>query len=765
MKKLMSGILLSLIFMVSLSLIRIKAIDSSNSWTSNHLYDEYWSISYTGQLSSTWQDLYIKLAGSDYSELLYGNVYSGITLYDNETLTDTFIKLTELKNIGIYLDVNQYDDFVIDGDVLERLGKPLLNYDSIKIEIVQNTVYDNGLGIPSQYLDYYSSISDVSYIIPTDFINGLYLFDFEGSIINETDESITIEYNFLDLAQNGMTEEILMNFLTYSYDENYVKGPNSWNVFDVRYSQYEMYYNQDPITSSVSVNMIYDSINEKFTLPEDFEFTFHFDIFRFYESTLEMALYEPINLKINSSMSSAQINFDRLMHNEMVFSESIAFDPEIQNKDDLGAPKFQYYSLTFPFTSTKRIFVTMPNFTTDESLLSAWQEIGMYQEPWDFASAYNTTLFSSQDYTIEITYLKLDTGETNPDPIDPSSYVINHGTDYSGLASIDQVKNISSIELLDSQTNSYKITYIDGLYTHNFTFSFPLEINSADINAGKLVLYHFDPYYSFMTFTLNEDKIYQFDLKTMMFNELNKLKTVGFVAKEDLDVAALYIFLPKTFDYLFSIEMNYEYRIKDFFTGYEDWNYVRKTYNAFNDDNDGWFSDFNYTEVNPPRWYLLGLLIPYFVGDVANIYNEQTIQKMEVHNLPQDVSDRYLEYFGDDSSELNNYYYYRINLGQFRTVTSVGFDITNVVILDLSFLKNGEIITIPDNLIDEDIEDYIESNLSLPDYITYVTNVIDSGSEAISSILKYGGVILTTGLIIFVIYKFATLTQKPKKRY
>ena len=158
------------------------------------------------------------------------------------------------------------------------------------------------------------------------------------------------------------------------------------------------------------------------------------------------------------------------------------------------------------------------------------------------------------------------------------------------------------------------------------------------------------------------------------------------------------------------------------------------------------------------------MLVPYFLADAADIYNEQTIQKMDVHDLPQDVSDRYLEYFGDDSSELNNYYYYRINLGQFRTLTSVGFDITNVVILDLSFLKNGEIITLPDELIDEDIEEYIESNLSLPEYITYVTNFINSGSEKLSNVIKYATLILTSGIIIIVFFRFTQLITKQKRK-
>ena len=407
------------------------------------------------------------------------------------------------------------------------------------------------------------------------------MYDFEGSVLNETDESITIEYNFLDLAENGMTEEILNNFITYSYDDTYVKGDGAWQTFDVRYSQYNMASNQSKVSSSISLNMIYDSINEKFTIPNYFEFTFHFYVFRFYDSLIDMSNIQPINIKLNSSMTSGQITLDRLIHNEFEFSESIAFDPEIQNKNELGAPKFQYYSLAFPYVSSKQVQVTMPDFTVAESMLSSWQQIGMYEDPWDYASAFYSTLFSSQNFTIEITYLKLDAG-SGTDPINPELYIIDHGTDYSDLTSSDMVKNISSIESIDTSNNTYKISYIDGLYTHKFTFSFPSEISANEINAGRLVLYHHDPYYSFLTFTISEDQIYQFDLKTMLYNQLNKLKTIGFVTKEDLDVAALYMFLPKTFDYLYSIEMTYEYRIKDFFTGYEDWNYVRKTYNAFN---------------------------------------------------------------------------------------------------------------------------------------------------------------------------------------
>lgn len=324
----------------------------------------------------------------------------------------------------------------------------------------------------------------------------------------------------------------------------------------------------------------------------------------------------------------------------------------------------------------------------------------------------------------------------------------------------DYQHNITSMELIDSLNNIYRFFYKDGTVTKNIVIQLPNFI-TAETNINNFLLEfneEFDLLYYF-----SKNHTYVIDINNSTYEEITKFKTVGFVQKEPSDVAVLYMFLPKTADYLISVDLQYKYRLKDFFWGYGDWLFERKVYNYLNDDNQDWF-DKSITEIDPPLYMLYLFHTLYFILDHVDTYNQETIQSFSFQDLPTDVKSKYIERFSDSPEEFTQFTYFKIVLGQFRTFTSVGFDISDMVIIELTYLENGEYITLSREMIDQKIEDFVESNPTFDEILDWVIDGMKPITDLIESkFAKIGSVLFTVVIFLGSLLLFTKLITKNFK--
>src|SRR5690606_35947911 len=112
---------------------------------------------------------------------------------------------------------------------------------------------------------------------------------------------------------------------------------------------------------------------------------------------------------------------------------------------------------------------------------------------------------------------------------------------------------------------------------------------------------------------------------TLEYKKFDKLKTVGFASEGDNSQAYLTLFLPKTTDLLLSVDLSYEYRLKNILGKYSDWEIINKVYNYY-DNPDGFFGqEVSMTEINSYRREYIYIPIVALIKDMTDYYDEQTI--------------------------------------------------------------------------------------------------------------------------------------------
>ena len=345
--------------------------------------------------------------------------------------------------------------------------------------------------------------------------------------------------------------------------------------------------------------------------------------------------------------------------------------------------------------------------------------------------------------------------------INPITNIVDVGTDYDQLPSLDN--DYASINYMEDLGNGYiKYGYYDENTYTNYRFDMMEQSYYSDGYTMNDFYFQSNDETKVLYYRGDSTTLYQQNITTSVYNEYNKLKTVGFPTRETNQTAVLYMFLPKSSDFLMSVDLSFQYRIKDLFTGYGDWHTIEKQYDYLNPDNDSWF-DYDMTHIAPSRLVLYGMTIFYtafFSALFLNGYDEQTIQPVEFSEIPTDVTTRYMDYFNSSTDDFDDFNYYRVLLGQIVTATSIGFDIVDLTIINLTFMENGDLITVPQEYIDQQIGDYIEPNQDLSeiaDHITtYVSNVFDS-------ISKVGQIVMasfTVVIILFVVVFFSRIFRR-----
>lgn len=580
--------------------------------------------------------------------------------------------------------------------------------------------------------------------------------DFYGSIIEETEEYVTVRYNFSNYIDDIFDLSVMERFISVSHFDPYYNdtGPYSFQTY---FGQVPTYSDPDIIWQPFTVNFYYDSETDSYKFPNNTFITYDLRVFNFIVNGLNMEELIPVSTQIKSSMSSYLSMQNKSLHSHIEYNPLITFETDDLLSHLDRKEKNDYY-ISFDSEEWVNVFIDL-DISYDLSGASYYLP---NNNPEDYSNYGKIQLFENTNSYIEISYLKYNENSTNPTPDD----LINRfDYDYSQIEFSSSIKDISKIESLNPSLRLFELTYNENIYQNKFKFAFPEEVNQSFITPSKLKLVNASGNL-LLIYKQDERITYEFNLDTLEYKKFDKLKTVGFTSAGDNNQAYLTMFLPKTTDLLLSVDLTYQYRLKELFLGYQDWEIVNKVYNYY-ENPDGFFGqEVSMTEINSYRRDYVYMPFVALIRDMTDYYDDQTIQRISFTNMDQSIKEQFLEYFDVNTDSFSNYTYWQISLGQFRTITSVGFDIKDMTIIELTYMTDGDIYTFDFEEIDQEISDYETNN---PDVFDYYNTFSRAVSGIFDDIKNFGSSIFakTTSMFFgigFMILAFVVLTWVIKRK-
>lgn len=329
---------------------------------------------------------------------------------------------------------------------------------------------------------------------------------------------------------------------------------------------------------------------------------------------------------------------------------------------------------------------------------------------------------------------------------------------------------MDSLDVKDALNDVYTMTFSDFPYTYSFDIALPSVVTDHEFDEKNFAFgsdedsrYLFfssvvsdKPFYlNFFTDNFWTEDLVIFDLLEMTWVDLYKINTLGIVQDEGNGIAALYMFLPDATDYVLNARISYEYRTKSFLFGYSSWEHVEKNYIAFDDDD---FLNQNMTEIDPPEWILWVNFLQYFAMDLLNWYDEATISEVALNLLPQNVITTYISDFDGSMYDLEDFTYFRIVLDQFRDVFYQGFDIRDIQVMELTYLRSGVLLTVTQENINLLVNEWQTDAVSFPDLFPLVGGALARTGSILS--LGLGAAVFV--LVIVGVSKFYHWMKRPK---
>jgi len=291
----------------------------------------------------------------------------------------------------------------------------------------------------------------------------------------------------------------------------------------------------------------------------------------------------------------------------------------------------------------------------------------------------------------------------------PVDTVVHSLYDYASLPdSVGIYEQIESIELVNAQARAYRFMFSKSSIYYDFDLIVPEEIDLqdesfiseqfaflTDSDGNRILVYQ--PDLSLLPM-LQEDNISsgmiainltQEDYRIFGTIELNAIPNM-----EENQVAYLYLFLPMYVEDISLIDVHYDFQITGLLNIIErPWVSAHKVivHTEYNDT----------TEIDPPSWWLIFGVIPYFVADILNWYDIETVQLISSSEVPGSVTDRYESQIGGSIFDYEDFVFYKVVLDQFNYTLFGSANISDIVITKIVYEELGQTFTIPYELIDQ----------------------------------------------------------------
>jgi len=287
-----------------------------------------------------------------------------------------------------------------------------------------------------------------------------------------------------------------------------------------------------------------------------------------------------------------------------------------------------------------------------------------------------------------------------------SIVIVDVGSDYSLLPDTNGTySKIVEVSLYDLASSSYHFTFDYNNSRYQFDVALPTDISIGDylksdstwnisytvVDNTYRVLYfqsnlELDPIPSGDGTVENPSELIDgfstINLTTMEFTKVVKLQINTIAYKEGSRTAYMYAFMDPKIEDLLSISFEYQYRF-NYLWGYGDWKEGSKSYLKGEE-----------SEIDPPSWLrvttaLTSTFFIYGVVDLLDIYNTDSFQTLDKSDIPDEVMDIYKDDLGGTEADLDELNLYKILIGQFQQIGSIGYDIQYILITDLMYAYQG----------------------------------------------------------------------------
>ena len=256
-------------------------------------------------------------------------------------------------------------------------------------------------------------------------------------------------------------------------------------------------------------------------------------------------------------------------------------------------------------------------------------------------------------------------------------------------------------------------------------------------------------YRSTYTINLTKEEVYKYE----------DFSVNAVVKKDSNSVAYLNMYLPMMVEELISLSLHISYRIDELF--------------IINDpiiEEEMYYESGTTTEINPPSWtFWLTAGFLYNSLDANDVYNLDTITKVEFFD--DETNDYALNLLGLSEDAVTNANKYQICLGQYGSLTSVGYDISNVALINMIYESEGIYYEVSEDLlntntsivIDETGDSWIDK---IQDGIDSIFNEDDSEVDEMSFFeqIRSTSTLLISGICIILTFVIVIKIVDSKKR-
>ena len=185
-------------------------------------------------------------------------------------------------------------------------------------------------------------------------------------------------------------------------------------------------------------------------------------------------------------------------------------------------------------------------------------------------------------------------------------------------------------------------------------------------------------YRSTYTINLTQSETYRYD----------DFAINGIITKESNSKAYLNLYLPMEVDELISCTIEYNYRVNELLQANEPIEHAVR-----------YLDSESVSDIHPPTWlyWLLGAYLYNFIDD--GMIPEEDITKLENHT--QAVNEDAANILGLETTVIESSQKYKLFLGQFSTVTSIGYDISEVALISMIYQSEGIYYDVQEDILEE----------------------------------------------------------------
>ncbi len=240
------------------------------------------------------------------------------------------------------------------------------------------------------------------------------------------------------------------------------------------------------------------------------------------------------------------------------------------------------------------------------------------------------------------------------------------------------------------------------------------------------------------------------NLTTMEYKLVTKLQLNSITNKEANENAYLYAFYDPRVEDILSISFSYEYRIINVFGLWKiPWETEYRVY-----------THGEISEVDPPLWIGMVFGLVYPILDATNYYNVESIQSITKEEISDNVMDSYRDDLGGSLSDLDTLNLYKIYLGNFDAAIETGYDIQDVVIMNILYVYNGIVYEASTEVIDQ--VNITPDLLTGIDWTSIVNWILNNGSMIVGIIAGIIALILLAKVFTAVSVLLTILGQLVK---